>query len=159
MDLDELDKRILALLQENGKTGYREMAKTLGTNPSTVFNRVRTLENQRVIKKYSAILDPESLGYDLTAIIFIRANGPHIIDIEKELASMSEVMMVYDITGDYDILVMGKFKNRDELNKFVKKVLAMPNIERTLTNLVLNVIKEDLSLRVERMPPMADPGQ
>jgi len=148
MELDQLDKKILSLLQEDGKIGYREMAKKLATNPSTIFNRVRSMESKNIIKKYSVILDSQQLGFDLSAIVFIRAVGTHITELEKKLAEMEEVMLVYDITGDYDVLVMGKFKNRDELNKFVKKILSMESVERTLTNLVLNVIKEDLNFAI-----------
>ncbi|MFQ1021295.1 Lrp/AsnC family transcriptional regulator [Tardisphaera saccharovorans] len=149
MEVDELDLKILELLQENGKMGYREMAEKLNTNASTIFNRVRSLETNGIIRKYTAILNPDSLGYEITAVIMIRANGPRIVDIEKELASMPEVSLVYDITGEFDIMVGAKFKDRNSLNKFVKKVLALQGVERTTTNLVLNVVKEEPALPIQ----------
>ncbi|MGC8601030.1 MAG: Lrp/AsnC family transcriptional regulator [Thermoprotei archaeon] len=148
MELDELDLKILALLQENGKMGYREMAQKLKTNPSTIFNRVRSLEAKGVIKRYTTIVDPDSLGYEITAVIMIRASGPRIVDLEKQLASMSESSLVYDITGEFDIMVSAKFRDRSSLDKFVKKILTLEGVERTTTNLVLNVVKEDLSLPI-----------
>jgi len=143
MEVDELDRKILHLLQLNGQIGYRELAAKAGTNPSTVFNRVKSLEKRGVIKGYTAILSPSALGYDLTAIIFVRITGPHLIELEQKIASLPAVQMVYDITGDYDVMVIAKFRNMNELNSFVKGVLSMQYVERTLTNLALNVVKEE----------------
>jgi DNA-binding Lrp family transcriptional regulator len=68
------------------------------------------------------------------------------LDAEKEIAEIQNVMSVYDITGDFDIAVLARFKNREGLNAFVKQLLALPYIKRTVTNVVLNVVKEDFRL-------------
>jgi DNA-binding Lrp family transcriptional regulator len=68
--------------------------------------------------------------------------------VEKELAKLDEVICIYDITGDYDIAVVARFKNRSTLNSFIKSTLKMPHVNRTVTNVVLNVVKEDFRVKV-----------
>ncbi len=66
-----------------------------------------------------------------------------MLEIENEIAKIENVCAVYDITGDADTLVIGKFKDRKSLSQFVKKVSSIPNVENTITHLVLNTVKED----------------
>ena len=100
------------------------------------------------MKGYTIIVDPNKLGYGLTALILIQAEGQHLSEVEKELAHLDEVICIYDITGDFDIAVVARFRSRAMLNNFIKGVLKMPHVIRTVTNLVLNVVKEDFRVRV-----------
>jgi DNA-binding Lrp family transcriptional regulator len=88
------------------------------------------------------------VGYNLTALILIQAEGKHLLDVENEIAKMNNVVSVYDITGDFDIAVIARFKDRDSLNQFIKSLLGLPYVKRTVTNVVLNVVKEDLKLKI-----------
>ena len=105
--------------------------------------RVEKLESDSIIKSYSAVVDHEKLGYDLTAVIEITATKGKIIDIERQIAKFPNVCAVYDITGLTDMVVIAKFKNRKELSNFVKKDLSLPYIDRTNTHVVLITVKED----------------
>jgi DNA-binding Lrp family transcriptional regulator len=69
------------------------------------------------------------------------------LDVEKEIAKISNVVSVYDITGDFDIAVVARFKDRAELNSFIKSLLGMAYVKRTVTNVVLNVVKEDFRIK------------
>ncbi|MFY9798987.1 MAG: Lrp/AsnC family transcriptional regulator, partial [Candidatus Nitrosopolaris sp.] len=108
-----------------------------------VLARVKKLENDSVIKFYSAVLDHEKLGYDLTAIIEVISVKGKIAEVEKHIAKFPNVCAVYDITGLTDMIVVAKFKNRAQLSNFVKKDLALPYVERTNTHVVLITVKED----------------
>jgi DNA-binding Lrp family transcriptional regulator len=108
-----------------------------------VLARVEKLESDSIIKSYSAVVDHEKLGYDLTAVIEITATKGKIIDIERQIAKFPNVCAVYDITGLTDMVVIAKFKNRKELSNFVKKDLSLPYIDRTNTHVVLITVKED----------------
>jgi Lrp/AsnC family transcriptional regulator for asnA, asnC and gidA len=110
-------------------------------------NHVRNLEKKGILKGYTAILDTTKLGYSLTAFIIIQAEGEHLADVEREIAKTANVVAVYDITGDYDDAVITKFRDRTDLNAFVKNLLAAPYIRRTATSVALNVIKEDLGVK------------
>ena len=92
--------------------------------------------------------DPTKLGYELTAIILIQAEGPHLQEVEKEIAQSDYVICIYDITGDFDIAVIARFKDSSMLNTFIKGILKMPHVTRTVTNVTLNVVKEDFRIKV-----------
>jgi Lrp/AsnC family transcriptional regulator for asnA, asnC and gidA len=78
----------------------------------------------------------------------IQAEGAHLVDLEEEIAKTANVVAVYDITGDYDAAVIAKFKDRASLSIFIKNLLANPHIKRTVTNITLNVIKEDPGVKI-----------
>jgi DNA-binding Lrp family transcriptional regulator len=141
--IDDVDLRILSLLQEDCRLSFNKIANKLGISVGTAFNHIKSLEKKGIIKGYTAIVDSDKLGYSLTAVIMIQAEGTHLTDIEKEIAKIANVVAVYDITGDYDATVIAKFKDRASLNAFIKSLLAIPHLKRTVTNVALNVIKED----------------
>lgn len=141
--MDDTDVRILKKLLSDARLSYRRIADEIGVSPPTVLARVQKLEQEGIIKSYSALLDHEKLGFDLTAIIEITATKGKIVEIEKQIAKFPNVCAVYDITGLTDMMIIAKFKNRSELSKFVKKDLSLPYVERTNTHVVLITVKED----------------
>ena len=143
MDMDETDVKILRKLLFDARLSYRKVAEEIGVSPPTVLARVERLEKDGVIRSYSALLDHEKLGYDLTAIIEITAVKGKIIELEREIARFPNVCAVYDITGLTDMVVIAKFRNRKELSNFVKKDISLPYVERTNTHVVLITVKED----------------
>jgi len=149
-NLDEVDLQIINLLQEDSRLSFNKVASKLGISVGTAYNRVKSLEDRGVLKGYTAIMDPAKVGYSLTAIILIQAEGQHLLDVEKEVAKMSNVVSVYDITGDFDVAVIARFRDRTGLNVFIKDLLAMSYVKRTVTNVVLNVVKEDFRVDVRR---------
>lgn len=146
--VDELDRKILSLLQKDARLSYREIAKELNVAVGTIYNRLKRLEEEGVLKGFYPKLDYEKLGYELTAIIGIRAQGKRIIQIEREIAKDDHVLCVYDVTGEYDIIVIAKFKGREDMNRFVKKVLAIDGVEKTNTHVAMDIVKEDFILKV-----------
>jgi len=142
-ELDEIDIKIIDLLQKDSRLSFNRIAKELGISVGTAYNRIRGLEEKGVLRGYTAIIDPVKVGYQLTAIILIQAEGKHLMDVESEIARMGNVISVYDITGEFDIAVIARFKDRFDMNKFIKALLKMPYVKRTVTNVVLNVVKED----------------
>jgi len=146
MNLDKTDERILKNLMVDARLSARQLALKLGISTVTVLSRIKKLEKEKIIKGYTALIDHERLGYNLTAIIEIIAKKDKIIDIETELSKLENVCGVYDITGNTDTLVIAKFKSRNELSEFVKGIASIQNIENTITHVVLNTAKEDFRL-------------
>lgn len=142
-NIDEIDVRIIKQLLSDARLSYRKIAERIGVSPPTVLSRVQKLEKNRIIKSYSAVLDHEKLGYDLTAMIEVTAVKGKITDVEKRISIFPNVCAVYDTTGLTDMLIVAKFRNREELSNFVKKDLALPYVERTNSHLVLVTVKED----------------
>ena len=147
--MDDVDLQIIALLQEDSRLSYNKIATKLGISVGTAYNRVKNLESTGILKGYTVLVDSAKLGYGLTAIVLIQAEGGHLTEVENEIASMENVVAVYDITGDYDAAIVSKFKDRTNLNDFVKSLLAMPHVKRTVTNVALNIIKEDCGIKFD----------
>ena len=101
------------------------------------------MEREGVIKGYSAIVDYEKLGYELTAVTEIVVSKGKLLEMEREIAKWPSVCCVYDVTGDTDAFVIAKFHSREELSVFAKRLLSLPLVDRTNTHVVLTTVKED----------------
>ena len=99
-----------------------------------------------IIRGYSALFDHDKIGFQLTAITEVSVAKGKLLELEKEVAKMPQVLAVYDVTGLTDAMVIAKFRSRDDLSKFTKALLAMPFVERTNTHIVLTTVKEDFRL-------------
>ena len=143
MVLNEIDSELLVQLSKNGKASQRVLAKETGAALGTVNAHVKQLENRKIIKGYFANIDPEKVGFKLTAIINLRIKKGTLIDVQASIAKHSQVFGVYDVTGEWDSLILARFKDREEMDKFIKTTLSQKHIERTSTSLVLNTVKEE----------------
>lgn len=146
--LDDLDLKILRQLMSDSRMSYRKIAKELGVAPGTVLARIRRMEENKVLKKYTLNVDYEKLGFSVTSVTEIRVSKGKLVDVERKLAELPGVCAVYDVTGDVDAIVISKFRNPAELSRFTKRVLSMPNVERTNTHFVLTVVKEDFNISI-----------
>jgi DNA-binding Lrp family transcriptional regulator len=141
--LDDLDIDILRSLNESARKSFRDIAKELHVSLTTVSNRVRGLEKNGVIQGYIPVLDATKLGYDIMAVIGIKVIHGKIVETERDLAKEEGVFAVFDSTGEWDAIVMARFHNRNDLNTFVKKVLDHENVDRTYTQVVLNITMDE----------------
>ncbi len=145
MNIDKIDEKILKNLMVDARVSARQLALKMGMSTVTILSRIKKLEKEKIIKGYTALIDHEKLGYDLTAIIEVVANK-NIVDIEEKISKIDNVCGVYDITGNTDTIIIAKFKERSELSTFVKSLSSMANVENTITHVVLNTTKEDFRL-------------
>jgi len=141
--IDELERKIVRAMNQNARRSFREIAKEVGTSATAVINKVKKLENSGVIRGYVPVVDPEFFGLDLTAIIALRISKGKLLETQQRISEDGRVIAVYDITGEWDSLVIGRFKGRDDLNDFIKGILSLPYVDRTVTHIVLNVVKEE----------------
>ena len=141
--LDELDRSILEELNIDARRSHREIAHRLKVSPTTVSTRVARLEEEGVIHGYVPLLDDELLGWDLWAAVGIRISKGRLREVEERLARDPHAYAIYDVTGDYDALLIGRFRDRRDLDRFVKHALQDPHVERSNTQVVLNRVKED----------------
>jgi DNA-binding Lrp family transcriptional regulator len=146
MSLDETDVKILKALTLDARLSSRQIAKQCGVSIGTVLSRIKKMEKKGIIKGYSALLEHEKLGYELTVVSEITVSKGRLLEMENEIARLPNVCCVYDVTGLIDAVIVAKFKNRQELGKFTKRLLAMPYVERTNTHVVLTTIKEDFRI-------------
>jgi DNA-binding Lrp family transcriptional regulator len=141
--IDELDRKIIRVLNTNARKSFREVAKEVGTSATAVINTVKKLEAAGAVRGYVPVVDPEYFGIRLAAIIAVRISRGKLLETQKKISKDTHVAAVYDVTGDWDSFIIGRFTDREDLNGFVKRLLAIPHVDRTVTHIVLNVVKEE----------------
>jgi DNA-binding Lrp family transcriptional regulator len=155
VEFDETDYKVLRALQADARMSFREIARTINVSEGTVYNRVKAMEAANVIRGSTIDISYSQLGYIMTAIIGMRIQGGHLPEIEGRISEDPNVLAVYDVTGEYDAVVIVKVRTREELNAFVKRINALPHVDRTYTMLALDVLKEAPGIMV--MPPATAP--
>ncbi|MDI9618500.1 Lrp/AsnC family transcriptional regulator [Methanothermobacter sp. THM-2] len=143
--IDDIDRKIIDLLNEDGRMSYRNISRILDVSVGTVHNRVEKLVKKGVIKKFVPVIDHSKLGYKLTAIIGVKVKGGVLRNWETRTAYHKNVLAVYDVTGEFDAILIGKFKDTGELDSFIKGLLSEGDVQRTYTQTVLNIVKEDMT--------------
>lgn len=146
MNLNDTDFKILQSLLEDARFSSRQIAKNVGVSVGTVLSRIKKMEDEGLIKGYAVVLDHEKLGYQLTVITEITVSKGRLLEMENEIAKIPNVCGVYDVTGSTDAMIIAKFKSREDLGQFTKRLLSMPHIERTNTHVVLTSVKENFRL-------------
>jgi len=141
MGIDETDQRILLELKKNCKRSYRELSVSTGMSPAALIERIRRLEKDGAITSYSANFDYLKLGFEFMAIVEISISGKDLLKVEEQIAGLPHVGAVWDTTGDYDALAIVMCKTRSDLSAIVKRILGIKGVEKTNTNIVLNVVK------------------
>lgn len=147
MNLDTTDRTILAALLEDARISQRGLAKRVGVAQGTITNRLRRLEEMGVIKGYTVLLDAESIGWTMTVITGLRIQKGTMIDVQQQIAADPRVFAVYDVTGDYDSMVLARVQGRKDLDDLTKTVFTMEGVQRSITQVVLNTVKEDGRVR------------
>ena len=140
--LDEIDRKIIRVLEKDARTSLRKISELVDVSLGTVSNRVKKMERNGVIMGYSVILNPDEIGWELNVVIGLRIQKGRLIEIQEKIAKDSRVHGVYDVTGDFDSMVIARAKNRNDLDDLSKNVLSIDGVERSITHLVLNTVKE-----------------
>ena len=141
--LDELDMRILRLLNADARKSFRDIAKAVDASISTISNRVRRLEEEGIISGYAPILDESKLGFDVLSVVGVKIHKGKLLEVQRRIAKDDRVTHVYDVTGEWDSIVVVRLKNTKELDAFIKRLGSMDHVENTYTQVVLNVVKEE----------------
>lgn len=143
MKLSKIDVKLVNELLKNSKQSYHQLAKKLKVSAATIMKHVKTLEDNKVVTKYTISVDYAQLGYDIYAIIDLRISKGKLFLVEKKIATHPNVTAVYDNTGQFDASIMTRFKNTQTLDKFLKLIQSYDFVERTETKIILNTIKKD----------------
>ncbi len=149
--IDEIDRCILAMLQENGRVSNAEIARKVEMAPSAILERIRKLEDRGLIEGYAAKLNPAALGHGLLAYIFVRT-AECIGDgsTGAALADVPEVQEVHHVAGEDCYLVKVRSRNPETLGQLLReKIGAIPNIRHTRTTIVLETVKEASTIPLE----------
>ena len=154
--IDETNLKILELLQEDCKMGVQSISESVGKGISTVHARIKSMEQSKIIKQYSAILDPVLLNRPTLALIFVtiryRVPGePDLLSQKEfcqEIAKHPFVQEVFVLSGQYDVFLKVRTKDVEEMNRFIVDFLReLPAVDRTLTMFVMDNFLETQELR------------
>ncbi|MFX1390152.1 MAG: Lrp/AsnC family transcriptional regulator [Promethearchaeota archaeon] len=140
-DLDEIDRNILKILQENSRTSYREIQDALGISIGTIHNRISKLKKNGVIEGYTLKLNNEKLGYKLSFLIRINCDGKFTEEILSEIAKIPEVCSIFHTTGDQSAALICRFKESSDVHKFIRDLNQRDYITRTNSNMILKEYK------------------
>ena len=143
MELSQTDKKILNVLVNNSRLSLRQIAKKVNVSVATVMHHIKKLEEEKIISKFTTKIDYEKAGYDIEVMIEIRISKGKLFEVEKKIAMNPNVFAVYDLTGNFDAVVLARFPTRRKMDNFLKKLQTYEFVERTETKLILNTIKEE----------------
>jgi DNA-binding Lrp family transcriptional regulator len=149
MELDETDIEILTQLDEHGEVDASELAEELGVSTSTVYYRIETYRENGVFEGRVASLDPQELGFELTAVTRIQSEyGEGYGDVGEQLASISGVQQVYQMLGEVSFLVISQVRGHEELQQLIDRIIDMEGVVDSSTNIVLRSVKRESRLLV-----------
>jgi len=141
MAYEDLDRRLLNALLSDGRASQRGLAEEVDVSVTAVSNHLEDLEDD-VITGYEPRLNYDALGYDVTAVVQLRVRGDALPAIADRLAEEPQMVSVYEVTGDHDVVAVGRFVDTDDMNRHIKALLTDPAVEATNTNVVLNAVTE-----------------
>jgi len=142
MTYENLDRKLVNALLNDGRASLRSLGEDLDVSVTTVSNHISDLEEQGIIEGYVPEVNYGELGYDVTAIIQLKVEGSALPEITERLSEQTHMVSVYEITGDHDIVAIGKFTDTDHMNAQIKELLVDPEIKESNTSVVLNTVVE-----------------
>lgn len=150
--LDDVDLKILTLLQPNSYLSNVELAKKVGMAPSAVLERVKKLEQRGIITGYPTRINPEALNLNLLAFIFIKSSeGPGNVTVAKQLAKFPEILELHHIAGEDCYIAKVRAKDPLSLVQFMRERFSkVKGITNTKTTIVLQTVKEDNHLPISK---------
>lgn len=143
MTYENLDAKLINALLGDGRASLRSLAEKLDVSVTTISNHLRDLEDEGVIEGYTPKVNYDALGYDVTAVIQLKVEGSKLPDITERLREEKQMISVYEVTGDYDVIAIGKFTDTDGMNRQIKALLTDADIRESNTSVVLNSVVEN----------------
>ena len=152
MTLDQFDKHLLRLLQQNNRLTSDELAEKVGLSPSAVQRRLKRLRDEKIIEADISIVSPSVVGLDLTCIVDVALEKGNSTGLEKFKASMlkcTDVMQCYYVTGKYDFVLIVHAPTMQYYEEFTNKwLLDNPNVSHFYTHVVMDKVKVGYSISI-----------
>ena len=142
MTYENLDLELVNALLGDGRASLRSLAEDLDVSVTTVSNHLADLEDGGVVQGYTPRVDYDELGYDVTAIIQLKVEGHALPEVTDRLRDHDRMISVYEVTGDYDIIAVGKFADTDGMNEQIKLLLNDQDVNESNTSVVLATASE-----------------
>jgi len=142
--IDEIDGKIIELLQDNARIAQADVARAVGLAPSAVLERIRKLETRGVIRGYTALVDPRTLGQGMLAFVSVRTEeSPGDDSVARALAQCPEVLELHHVAGDDCYLLKVRARDAEHIGHLLRHRFGrIPGVRSTRTTIVLETVKE-----------------
>ena len=148
--LDQIDLKILSILQNNGRCHLAEIAKEVDLSSPAVMERVKKLETSGIIKGYQAVLDPKKVGKDVTAFVGVSvAHQKYIDGFAAFMMNQRDVLECHHVTGEESFILKVKTTNTESLEKILGEIRSLEGVTGTVTKVVLSSVKESQRLEFD----------
>ncbi|MDH5688110.1 MAG: Lrp/AsnC family transcriptional regulator [Candidatus Bathyarchaeota archaeon] len=147
-EIDETDRVILDMLQEDARKSFREIAESANVSEATIFVRVRKLLERGIIKRFTALVSSEQIGKGLTAFVLMDADPKRLQDVYDALSVIDDIYEIYDVTGSYYAIVKIRTSDREKLKDVIDRIGLIEGITKTETAVVLRCIKEETKIKL-----------
>ena len=141
--LDEIDLRLLALLQERGRDNFSALAAELGVSDATVHNRVKKLQETGHLRRFTVELGRERFGYSILACMGFNIHTGQVREVVGQLATLPNLYEVWMTTGTHNVTARAVFKDQAEIQSFTEKLHAIPGIQSYDFGIVVEETKTD----------------
>ena len=155
--MDNIDRQIVSLLCRNARISNQDIARQVNLAPSAVLKRMHRLENTGVLKNYTARIDHRALGWDMNVLIQVVTNeSVGTTGIGRQLAALPDICDVFDVAGNISYIVRAVVKDTEAINGLIIRMGKIPGVMRTQTTLIMNVLKNELSVDLNNLPEPLD---
>jgi Lrp/AsnC family leucine-responsive transcriptional regulator len=160
MELDNVDRHILSILQEDCMLQLAKIGERVGLSAPSVADRIKKLEESGIIRGYTAILDARKLGKDITAFIGVSIDHPKLIkNFEKEIDRLEAVQECHHVTGEPTLLLKVKVDNTSTLEELIRRIRSIDGVSRTQTSVVLSTYTEGVWIDLKEQPKPVEPAK
>jgi len=149
VELDDIDKKIIEILQKDARTSFSKIAKMLNRSEATIHLRVKKLREMGVLKGFYAEIDPSKVGKDTIAFILVKIDANKYPETVEDIIKLKDIYEAYDVTGEYSLLLKAIVKSREELASLLDVIGKFEGVQETYTMYVLRILKEVKTVSVD----------
>jgi Lrp/AsnC family transcriptional regulator, regulator for asnA, asnC and gidA len=145
--LDDLDKSILEILQEDGRISFADLSRKLGTAEATIRFRVKRLEDSKVITRFAALVDPSKVGLGVSGAILLKIDPAHLEEVCERLTGFNEIVYLFQSTGEYDIVSVIFARDLVHLNDVVRRTKMLAGVKDARVSVTTRFLKSNLDVK------------
>lgn len=150
--LDELDKKLITILQDDARASASEISRKIGYNENTIRYRIERLKKSGVVKEFTALLNPRMIGLPVAAIMMITTEPHQLKDVFERLAELEETKHILQATGKHDLIVVAHYTDMNAMNDASQKIKSMDGVKEAEIHLATGLIKVDTKFDVNKIP-------
>ncbi len=147
--LDDTDKRILEVLQEDGRISFADLSRKLNIAEATLRFRVKRLEDNKVITRFAAILDPAKVGFGVSGAILLKIDPAHLEVACKQLTAFHETVYLFQSTGEYDVVSVIFARDMTHLNDVVRRTKLIEGVKDARVSVTTKFLKSHSFVKLE----------